>query len=240
MTAVAEQEITVGAAEKRLFHSGGRMHALPDVGEGVVEAYTSVFGVTFWEAGFFTRRKVRIGEHAFDRVLEERSSFPIVFEHDWDAGPIGHTVEQKVDGKGLRAVAQLYIDDEMGRRVWRSMEAGALEEWSIGFYPRAHEVAEDDDGDEITTYTDIDLAEMSVVFRGANPDTETITVQSAVARVDLTEAPVSVVLDGVRYRLERIDGEDQHNQGDREAAPDQDALAALLSRRAYREALLDT
>lgn len=181
-------------------------HTLGKLGEGIVEAYASVFDVEFMEGSSLFRRKVRIEKGAFAESLATRASFPVMWEHDWDAGPAGHTVEEEEDDHGLRARSQLYVDSERGRNLWRGMDAGALTEWSIAFFPTLErkEKRETDDGDEeeIVVYEKVDLAELSVVVRGANPDTETISVQSAIegglrlARGGVVE---EVVINGTRY-----------------------------------------
>lgn len=193
------------------------VHALGDVGEGVVECYASVFDVEFMEGSSFFQRKVRIEKGAFEESLQSHDSFPVMWEHDWDAGPIGHSLDDKEDDHGLWGRIQLYTDSDRGRNIWRSMEAGAIFDWSIGFYPQIEETQKrkknDDDNDSeqetIVIYKKVDLAERSVVVRGANPDTETISVQSAIAaglRVARGGVVQEVTIDGVRYGSEILGG----------------------------------
>lgn len=215
--------MTVLTAPARISRVGHRrllraeVHTLGEIGEGIVECYASVFDVEFMEGSSFFRRKVRIEKGAFEESLESHDSFPVMWEHDWDAGPIGHSLEDKEDDHGLWGRIQLYIDSDRGRNIWRSMEAGALLEWSIGFYPLVEEIQkrkkneDDNDSEEetIVIYKKVDLAERSVVVRGANPDTETITVQSAIAaglRVARGGVVQEVTIDGTRYGSEILGG----------------------------------
>lgn len=153
-------------------------HALKPLGEGKVEAIVSAFNITFTE-GFFFTRQARISDTAFDVTLTEHTSWPIMWEHGGVFTPHGHTLEAGKVPAGLRAVSQLYIDSEQGRNLYRSIEAGAVAEWSIGFYPVTYETTVDPVTDEETrTYTQVDLVEISAALRGANPGTETLRVNS--------------------------------------------------------------
>ncbi|MGH9167379.1 MAG: HK97 family phage prohead protease [Acidimicrobiia bacterium] len=183
-----------------------QVHTLGEVGEGMVECYASVFGVEFMEGGSFFR-KVRIDKGAFKDSLAARDSFPVFWEHDWDAGPIGHSVEAAEDDHGLKATNQLYVDTDRAKNLWRGMDAGAIVEWSIGFYPLVEEIQkrkdeEDGETDTIVIYKKVDLAEMSVVVRGANPGTDTISVESALAaglKLGRGGVLTEAVIDGRRF-----------------------------------------
>lgn len=146
--------------------------AEPELGEGVVVGYVTKYDVEY-QIGFSTRERIASG--AFDESLAGQTSLPIFWEHDWAAGPIGITTNAGGDDDGVRVEAQLFLDDPRGRSVWRAMEAGALREWSVGYYPQEIVIDEEDPG--LETITRGDLAEASVVVRGANPDTETVEVR---------------------------------------------------------------
>lgn len=156
-------------------HRTARVRALPEVGEGVVEAVTSVFSLEY-DIGWGWREVIEPG--AFDESIGAQESIPIFWEHAWrdpDA-VIGHTMEIDADASRLRIQAQLYVDDPGVKKIWRAMDAKALREWSIGYY--AEEIswtAEDPMLDHIEKG---DLAECSVVVRGANPETETLDVRN--------------------------------------------------------------
>lgn len=153
-------------------------HELKPLGKGVVEAYVSVFGNTFVEGGFFMERKVRIEKGAFASSLAAKKSIPILMAHDWMSPPIGHTTEAVEDDKGLRLTIQMYLDTDDGRSVYRSIEAGALSEYSIGFLWKAYDTEKDEDDNEVRVYTDVELLEASAVLKGANPLTETVSVNA--------------------------------------------------------------
>lgn len=147
--------------------------AAEDASEGVVRGY-----VTTWDdpykIGWGWNEEIARG--AFTESLADQSALPIMYQHDWDAGPIGVTRAVVEDDHGLYVEVELFLDDDRARAIWRAMAAGALREWSIGFYPE--EITE-----LVETSTDRvmkgRLAEASVVVRGANPSTSTIEVRDA-------------------------------------------------------------
>jgi HK97 family phage prohead protease len=155
------------------------------LGPGRVEAVTSVFDVEFTEGGFESRQVV-IHKGAFTQVLIDKPTAPIMWQHAWDSGPIGRSIEEEETGQGLRMLGELFIDDDpLARRVWKAMlprtrgGKGALEEWSIGFWVIKSHEEKRRPGESLWHYTEIDRAEHSVVLRGANPLTETISVNAA-------------------------------------------------------------
>lgn len=213
------------AATPQLRRAGRRLYltthgrAAPELGDGIVEAYTSVFGVEFTEGGGFSSRQVQIEPGAFADSLAAKPTAPIMWEHNWDGGPIGQSVQEEETDQGLRMIGELFIAEELPRRVYRAMrpadgaEQGALTEWSIGFWPirtvREERGSEEDPQEPLFHYEAIDRAEHSVVLRGANPLTETISVNSRGVVLDrfgapledraCTGMPTEFVLAGRRY-----------------------------------------
>jgi HK97 family phage prohead protease len=151
--------------------------ALPELGEGVVEAYPSVFDVEY-RMGFAARHVIRRG--AFEATLAEQTSVPLFWQHAWswsEQVPIGHTTEAEEAERRLRIVGQLYLDDPTVARVWQSMMAGALREWSICYRIILGRTPDQDE--DLLEVLEAELLEVSVVLRGANPDTETLRVAGA-------------------------------------------------------------
>jgi HK97 family phage prohead protease len=157
------------------------VRATPDVGEGTFEAIVSSYAETY-EIGWGWTERIVAG--CFADSIAEHPTIPICWNHQWSAGPIGHGAAQELD-LGLIVRGELYLDlDPLVQRVWRSMVARAVEEWSIAFFPERIV------NDEEEPYCDLiergDLIEATACFRGANPGTETL---------DLRGAPV-VTVDG--------------------------------------------
>lgn len=157
------------------------VRATPDAGEGTFEALVSSYAETY-DIGWGWSERILPG--CFAASITEHPSIPICWNHEWRAGPIGDGVAQELD-LGLIVRGELYLDlDPMVQRVYRSMRAGAVDEWSIAFFP------ERISNDEAEPYCDLiergDLIEATACFRGANPGTETL---------DLRGGPV-VTVDG--------------------------------------------
>lgn len=156
-----------------------QMAALPDVGEGTVQALVSAYDVEYRVAAGWSivRHVIRPGAFA-----TRSARIPLFYEHNWAAlvaeAPIGDASSDEIDeddddGPGLRIDGQLYVDDSVVARVWRAMRAGALTEWSIGYRVITSRYDEDEDLFEVL---EAELLEASSVLRGANPDTRTLQV----------------------------------------------------------------
>lgn len=149
-----------------------KARALPEVGEGRVEAYVSVFGVPY-NVGFGWKEQIEAG--AFDEALAEKNKLPIFWMHSWDEGLLIGDADASTDDKGLKFDGQLYVDDELARRAWRGLSSGAIDEWSVAYMPVAWEIDEDDD--RLEHVTKARAVEGSAVVIGANPATETVSVR---------------------------------------------------------------
>ena len=149
------------------------VRAAADAPEGVVEGYITKFDVDY-PIGWGLRE--RITAESFRGSIEERDGvLPIMYQHDHKNPPIG-VATLTTDEQGVLARVQMFLEDARGAAVYRAMQAGALREWSVGFTtPNEGDVERDRDVEIIIRG---DLLEASVVLRGANPDTETLSVRS--------------------------------------------------------------
>lgn len=146
-----------------------------DLGEGVAEAY-----VTTWDTEY------AIGRSTYERI--DRGAFeldqprPLFYEHDWAAGPIGEQT-YTADNHGLLSREQYYLEDPRARSIWRGVKAGTLNQRSIGFGVEDSGIRTEtrSDGSTLEIITRGDLVESSVVVRGANPDTETVSKRAVPA-----------------------------------------------------------
>lgn len=141
-----------------------------DKEEGVVRGYVTTFDDPY---AIGHKRSEVIKRGAFDVTR----AIPLMFEHDHAAGPIGVSRSLTEDDKGLLAEFELFRDVERGRAVWLAMRAGALQEFSIGFYADKVETRSAD-GKEIEDIEKGTLVEVSSVLKGANPNTETVSVRA--------------------------------------------------------------
>jgi HK97 family phage prohead protease len=177
-----------------LRHAPIELRATADGPEGILEGYASVYDVEY-RIGY--NLKEEIAPAAFRASLAANDGIiPIFYMHDWD-NPIGFAAAVE-DAHGVHVTATLFVaDNERARSVWLASRAKALRQWSIGFYPT--EIAsrmDDASGQEIERVTEADLAEASIVVRGANPATEMLAVRKRAERASV----VSPVLDALRVK----------------------------------------
>jgi HK97 family phage prohead protease len=162
----------------------GEFKALGDTDEpGTFEAVAAVFGNVDHGGD-------RIVPGAFKRSLAEWAqkgrSVPVLWSHDAESVPIGVIKHASETSEGLRVKAQLLVDDHpQARAVYAAMKAGALHEFSFGYgVPPGGASKVMERGRQIRLLKDVDLAEVSPVFRGMNPSTRLVGVKSA-AETDL-------------------------------------------------------
>lgn len=161
-------------SQVKLRHLPVELRAEKDAPAGVLRGYITTFDSPYNIGGNLFEE---IARAAFDASLAQRDNvIPIFYQHDWD-NPIGYATVRS-DAHGAMVEVQLFIDaNERARSVWLAAAAGALREWSVGFYPKVIETREDD-GKIIERIIEGDLAEASVVVRGANADTSMLEVRA--------------------------------------------------------------
>lgn len=131
---------------------------------GTFEGYGSVFGGTPDSYGDI----VAPGAFAESLVRHRREgSMPLMlFGHKSNELPIGNWIDMAEDGKGLWVKGQIYIDDSVGERVHRALKKKAMRGLSIGYVVKGS--TRDDKKPGITTLTELELWEVSVVNFPAN------------------------------------------------------------------------
>jgi HK97 family phage prohead protease len=131
-------------------------------------AYASVFGTTYPIGPGINERIV---PGAFTESLRAQDGqLPDFYQHAWDEGPVG-VASATEDDHGVLVQAKLF-DTERARAVKQAAQVGALTRWSVGYY--AIDTHLEDKG-RTEVITRADLAEVSIVVRGANPDAKTIS-----------------------------------------------------------------
>lgn len=149
-----------------------------DGDRGRVEAIVSAFNVDY-RMGFAMWH--RVTPAAFDESIAANDSVPLFWMHNWDWSeqpPIGTGRASTVTEPkpGLKIVGDFFLDTDAGRSTFRAIKAGALREWSIGYRIQDFSIVEDDEGRRVIVISRADLWEASSVLRGANPQTETLSV----------------------------------------------------------------
>lgn len=141
---------------------------------GTFEAVVSVFGNEdsygdIMQPGAFTKTLAAWKESG--RLI------PVLWMHDAHQVPIGGVTEARETDEGLQVKASLTLGIPRAAEVHEAMKAGTLAEFSFGYYEvAAREVTQD--GKTVRLVDEVDLFEVSAVFRGANPATRLVDVKS--------------------------------------------------------------
>lgn len=155
---------------------------------GVVTTYDSPYDI-----GWGFRESIESG--AFDDSLEKQGTIPVFYQHNHRDGstPIGVARMVPGDSGSLTMRAELFLDDPQAAAVFRAAKAGALREWSVGFYYGDEEAGDlvVNKKEQLLTVRRGDLAEVSIVLRGANPETHTLDVRELVVSSEETPPAAS-------------------------------------------------
>lgn len=131
-----------------------------------------------------TETKDSHGDVVKQQGWEFADNVPLLYEHDDEKFPIGKVIEHRVVNDELVATAQIDLDDEMGKKVWRKMKDGFLSQFSVGFEPIESEPLEDGRA----KFKRQILREISVVSVGSNRDTKILHLKSVYSRDELKNA----------------------------------------------------
>jgi HK97 family phage prohead protease len=164
---------------------------------GAFTALVSDYTVTY-DIGWGWQERILAG--CFAASIAREPVKPINWEHRWAMGPIGDANFSELE-VGLLARGVLYIaEDPLVARIYRSMKAGATDEWSIGFMAAWADIANSDDEPYVDQIQLGDLVEASAVYRGACPTTKTLDLRGQVlprqpVEIDIREAVAAEILD---------------------------------------------
>ena len=154
-----------------------------DEAQGIVEAYVNSMGVIDWDGEI-------IAPSAFDASIAARLP-SVAWFHDQSA-VVGKVTAARNDGNRLLATMQFNLATQRGREAYADVAGGYVGEWSVGFYSLADHV-EQRDGKSVRVIDAVDWVEVSVVMRGASPNTRTIGAKEQLAAIherlqDVSEA----------------------------------------------------
>lgn len=186
--------------ERRAFATVDWQEVRDDSDVVTFRGYASVFDAPYDVAGLFTERVART---AFNRTLSHDRKIHLLVGHEGIplASTASGTLVLRADDHGLLVDAELDMDSPLARTVASAVRRGDMDEMSFGFYVR-----EDDWSDDMTEreLLEVQLDEVSIVRRGANPATsgEIVDVPATVADEETTEiAPVRSAADALDVRL---------------------------------------
>lgn len=159
-------------------YSNVQFKALPDENgkTGRFEALVAVFGNVDLQGD-------RIMPGAFTKSLTKwRASgdpIPIIWSHSW-GDPFAHVgvadpalAQQTRDG--LKLTGTIDTDTPVGVQVYKLLKQRRVKEWSFAYDVIDERTA----SDKANELVELDIIEAGMTLKGANPDTETIAVKSA-------------------------------------------------------------
>jgi len=188
--------------------------------EGSIEGYLSVFGNIDSHGDIIVKG-------AFTRTLQNRGTRPVRFLRDHDETKvIGIFKELAEDDYGLKFVAQINMDTQLGRETYALLKQGAINELSIGYAATKEEF---NPKTGIRYLTEIKLYEGSVVTWASNEQaviTSVKCMESAFS--DLTEEQRIKTLQFIAtLKAADINNKEQEQplQKEEDPAPDSDSTA---------------
>jgi uncharacterized protein len=143
--------------------------------KGQVEALVSVFGNVDLGGD-------RVMKGAFAGTIAKWKAdgrpVPVVFSHKWDDpwAHIGAVDDLEETEQGLKARYTLDVDDNpLAAHIYRLMKRGSLKEHSFAYSINKEKRGEDG----AVELHDLDIIEVGPTLKGMNPDTELLSVKSA-------------------------------------------------------------
>ncbi|HEY9310245.1 MAG TPA: HK97 family phage prohead protease [Microbacterium sp.] len=154
-----------------------------DADTGVVTALVSAFGVV-------DSYDEEIMPGAFKTSLERFGDdpIPILWNHQW-AVMDAHLAEAKGEetDEGLVVTMQFDLEDTTSAKAFRLLKSKRIKEFSVGGFEPSEGIRRvEKDGRDIWQIYEFELVEVSLVLRGANPETRLIDVKSAAELVAAT------------------------------------------------------
>ena len=159
---------------------------------GSFTAHVSAFGVLDYQ-GEIVDKGAYLG--TIKQMLDEGQKVLLWWSHAYSnvKSLIGEVTALEETATDLKMAAQLDIEDnDEAADVHRHMKLGRIKEFSVGGMVTDWAI-EGDDEDSAFHIKALDLWEVSVCFKGANPETELLSVKSrALAAKTPTPVPVDV------------------------------------------------
>lgn len=189
--------------------------ALPDADgvRGRFEAVVSVFGNVDYQGD-------RVIKGAFAKSLEKwrktGDPIPIIWSHDW-GDPFAHigsadpALAEETD-QGLKLIGNFDIEKPFAAQVYDLVKTRRVREWSFAYDIEDEAQNPDDKANELRV---LDIIEAGPTLKGANPDTQTLGVKSALESAARKETPsagtvtVSIVADTTEFEKQLTEIEER-------------------------------
>lgn len=187
---------------------------------GTFRALVSVFGVV-------DSYDEEIMPGAFTKSLEQFGDdpIPILWNHQWGAMDAHLASAKGIEtDEGLEIEARFDMEDPASVKAYRLLKSKRIKEFSIGgFEPSGGVRLVEKDGRDVWEIHEFELVEVSLVLRGANPETRLIDVKSAAELVAATSDPPSPVVSPPPA---------DPDSGDADAAPESSGAFVLAQQKA--------
>lgn len=166
---------------------------------------------------------------AFQKALDAFGDdpIPILWNHQWGAlgAHLGGAKGYETD-EGLVIEGWVDMDDPEAAKALRLLKSRRIREFSIGgFEPAGGVRLVEKDGRDVWEIHEFELVEVSLVLRGANPDTRLIDVKSAAELVAATKADEPPAEDPLPTDADP-------DPGDADEAPDDSGAFSLAQQKA--------
>ncbi|MGO5423059.1 phage major capsid protein [Bifidobacterium animalis] len=151
--------------------------SVSDTGKGTFDALVSVYGVRdsqgdVIQPGAFAK--------SIAKWADGKNPIPVMYSHQWNdpTATIGSVTGMRETTKGLVISAQLDLDNPKGAQAYKLLKQGLIREFSVGGEESDLVREKTETGDYVTKVGNFDLWEVSLCLRGANRDTQLLSVKS--------------------------------------------------------------
>lgn len=151
--------------------------SVSDTGKGTFDALVSVYGVRdsqgdVIQPGAFAK--------SIAKWADGKNPIPVMYSHQWNdpTATIGSVTGMRETAKGLVISAQLDLDNPKGAQAYKLLKQGLIREFSVGGEESDLVREKTETGDYVTKVGNFDLWEVSLCLRGANRDTQLLSVKS--------------------------------------------------------------
>ncbi len=148
--------------------------SVQDEGKGIIHAVVSVFGNVDSYGDVMVKGAFK---NSIERGKKKGKLPPGVWSHDWER-PIAKTLDAWETDEGLNVLGQFNLETKDGQDAYSNVKHQLFDEYSFGF-KRVKGGEEEKEGKNYVS--DVEWLEWSPVLVGANRETYTAAVKSALA-----------------------------------------------------------